>query len=240
MKKLWKKLPNCESIRTLTYPAVFLPFGVSQRSFQAMKWEYLLHQLNDIKTLISWAEQGLHEEHTYPWLMQPEELYLCHDLCLWTIHNDKDGMDECDPDKVKFSKYDTRTHKLVEYCCLVHPSRIVGDNYAGADDDWQSMAIAYGHDRVEPKVRRVKEEFGWREHYGFGSKLEWWEDHGHMRLGIALGIYKSPSPFYAIGHVSRDIDPKHYNKQIEYTVLEYPVTYAEYIEWQALRFCSPV
>lgn len=79
-----------------------------------------------------------------------------------------------------------------------------------------------------------------REHYGFGSKLEWWEDHGHMRLGIALGIYKDPSPFYALGHVSRDIDPKHYNKQIESTVLEYPVTYADYIEWQALRFCSPV
>lgn len=238
MKKLWRKLPNCESIRTLTYPTVFLPYGVSEYSFQAMRWEYLLHQLKDIRTLISWAEQGIHEEHTYPWLMHPEELFRCHDLCLWTIHNDKDGMNECDPDNVKFSKYDPRTHKLVEYCCLVHPTRTAGNNYLDAYGDWTEKAACFGHGQVEP-IWYAKKRYNDRS-YGFETSKIWWENHGHMRLGIALGIYKDPAPFHELNRVRHGIDPKHYNKQIEYTVLEYPVTYADYIEWQALRFCSPV
>ena len=239
MKKLWKKLPNCESIRTLTYPAVFLPYGVSDRSFKAMKWQYLLHQLKDIKTLISWAEQGIHEEHTYPWIMHPQELFRCHDLCLWAIHNDKDGMDDCDPDKVKFSKYDSRTHKLVEYCCLVHPSSIAGNNYLDAYGDWTEKAACFGHEKINPPTKLVKSSScTYARDFGFGIDSEWYEKHGHMRLGTALGIYKDPSPWSELRDVQHSIDPKHYNKQIEYTVLEYPVTYADYVQWQALRYCS--
>jgi hypothetical protein len=150
-------------------------------------------------------------------------------------------MKECDPDNVTFSKFDTRTRKLVEYCCLVHPSRIAGHNYAGADDGWQAKVIAYGAEKITPTHKSIREDGVIRRRdWGFSTEREWWKEHGHWRLGIALGIYKDPSPYSELRDVQHSIDPKHYNKQIEYTVLEYPVTYADYIEWQALRFCSPV
>lgn len=222
--------PITDGLLTPEEPMIFLPFGVSIMSFRAMRWQYLIRQMRDIRLLISWVEEDMEEHIVYPFIKDPEVLYELHDLCLWAICTDYEGM--LDVKRCKYYKWpdswcggEQVPHQKF---CHVHPMKYCSvKEFHNPRGEWQTEARD-NHDPVfHHTMYKVPKE--WKK-----ASFDW---SRHQKLGSALNIYRPRLSPVLDGIYA---EQKDFKQVIKSTVLDYPVSYYDYCEWKGLRFCSPV
>ena len=221
--------PITDGLLTPEEPMIFLPFGVSIMSFRAMRWQYLIRQMRDIRLFIEWMEEDMHEEVVYPFIKDPQVLYEIHDLCMYTIATDVEGM--LDVQRSKYYKWPDSWQGGGEVprqsFCHVHPSRYCKLTEFRNNNVWQREVRAgreptFHHSTYNCPDEWLKRGYDWTR---------------HQRLGSALNIYR-PRVSDILDRLY--VDQKDWRQVIKGVILEYPVSYYDYCEWKGLRFCSPV